>query len=171
MPKHSQAIPSRRNNDSWINVPSWVPRKTHASLAPQAQARPTYFTPVTGSRSPSKLGLLAPTLEARPQCGAKTSTYPHLQSVGPERARAHDKRVISLPALISKYVLGIINLWLDQGPWNEWSLMTRTRKQCNPIMPRGCGHNTHQYPYPIPARSPFPFHHFIMNVTMIVITI
>jgi hypothetical protein len=62
------------------------------------------------SRSPSKLGLLAPALEAPPQCGAKTSTYPRLQSVGPERAGAHDKRVISLPAPISKYVLGIINL-------------------------------------------------------------
>jgi hypothetical protein len=48
------------------------------------------------SRSPSKLGLLAPVLEARPQYGAKTSTYPRLQSVGPERARAHDKRVTSL---------------------------------------------------------------------------
>jgi hypothetical protein len=32
-------------------------------------------------RSPSKLGLLAPVLEARPQYGAKTSTYPRLQSV------------------------------------------------------------------------------------------
>jgi hypothetical protein len=50
------------------------------------------------SRSPSKLGLLAPILEARPQYGAKTSTYPHLQWVGPERARAHDKRVTSLPS-------------------------------------------------------------------------
>jgi hypothetical protein len=34
--------------------------KTHASLAPQAQVRPTYFTPVKGSRSSSKLGLQAP---------------------------------------------------------------------------------------------------------------
>jgi hypothetical protein len=50
------------------------------------------------SRSPSKLGLLAPVLEARPQYGAKTSTYPRLQSVRPERAGAHDKRVTSLPS-------------------------------------------------------------------------
>jgi hypothetical protein len=50
------------------------------------------------SRSSSKLGLLAPVLEARPQYGAKTSTYPRLQSVSPERARAHDKRVTSLPS-------------------------------------------------------------------------
>jgi hypothetical protein len=107
MPERSQAIPSHRNSDSRINVPSWVPRKTHASLAPQAQAKPTRSTSVTGFRSPSKLGLLAPALEARPRCGAKTSTYPHLYSVGLERARPHDKRVTSLPAPISKYVLGI----------------------------------------------------------------
>jgi hypothetical protein len=62
------------------------------------------------SRSPSKLGLLALVFEARPQYGVKTSTYPRLQSVGPERARAHDKIVTSIPAPISKYVLGIIDL-------------------------------------------------------------
>jgi hypothetical protein len=62
------------------------------------------------SRSLSKLKLLAPVLEARPQYGAKTSTYPRLQSVGPERAGAYDKRVTSLPAPISKYVLRIINM-------------------------------------------------------------
>jgi hypothetical protein len=70
VPDHSQAVPSRRNGDSRINVPSWVLRKTHASLALQAQLRPTRSTPIKGSRSPSKLGLQAPTLEARSQCGA-----------------------------------------------------------------------------------------------------
>jgi hypothetical protein len=50
--------------------PAGYPEKTHASLAPQARARPTRSTPVTSSRSPSKLGLQAPTLEARPQSGA-----------------------------------------------------------------------------------------------------
>jgi hypothetical protein len=58
----------------------------------------------------SKLGLLAPALEAWPQCGAKTYTYPRLQSVGLKRAGAHDKRVTNLSAPISKYVLRIINL-------------------------------------------------------------
>jgi hypothetical protein len=110
VPERSQAVPSHRNGDSRINVPNWVPRRTHTSLAPHAQARPTRSTPVTGFRSPSKLGFQAPTLEARPQCGAYTSTYPRLQLVSPERAGAHDKRVISLPALISKYVIGIISL-------------------------------------------------------------
>jgi hypothetical protein len=36
--------------------------KTHASSMPQAQTRPTRFTPVKGSRSPSKLGLQAPNI-------------------------------------------------------------------------------------------------------------
>jgi hypothetical protein len=110
VPERSQAIPSHRNSDSRINVPSWVPRETHASLAPQAQARPTRSTLVKGSRSPSKLVLQAPTLEAQPHYGAYTSTYPRLQSFGPKRARAHDKRVASIPAPISKFVLGIISL-------------------------------------------------------------
>jgi hypothetical protein len=98
MPERSQSVPSRRNGDSRINVPSWVPRKTHASLVPKAQARPTAPLLSRVSRSPSKLELLAPVLEARPQYGAKTSTYLRLQSVGPERAGAHDKRVTSLPS-------------------------------------------------------------------------
>jgi hypothetical protein len=122
------------------------------------------------SRSPSKLGLLAPVLEARPQYGAKTSTYPRLQSVGLERAGAHDKRVTSLPAPISKYVLGIINLWLDQGPCNEWSLIDTNRETVQPNCapwPRDTTCYTHQYPYHIPARSPFPFHHFTQNVIII----
>jgi hypothetical protein len=70
VPDRSQTVPSRRNNNSRINVPSWVPQKTHASLASQAQTRPTRSTPIKGSRSSSKLGLQAPTLEAWPQCGA-----------------------------------------------------------------------------------------------------
>jgi hypothetical protein len=174
MLEHSQAIPSHRNGDSRINVPSWVPWKTHASLAPQAQAIPTRSTPIMGSRSPSKLGLLAPALEVWTQYGAKTSTYPRLQSVGPERARAHDKRVTSLPAPIRKYVLGIINLWLDQGPCNERSLIDTDRETVQPSYapwPWDTTCYTHQYPYPIPTRSPFPFHHFIKDVIIILIAI
>jgi hypothetical protein len=115
------------------------------------------------SRSPSKLGLLAPALEARPQCGAKTSTYPRLQSVSSERAAAHDKRVISLPTLISKYVLGIINMWLDQGPCNERSLINTDRKQCNPVMPRG-----HRTQLATPTNTPttsLPSHHFLSIIS------
>jgi hypothetical protein len=123
-------------------------------------------------RSPSKLRLLAPVLEARPQYGAKISTYPRLQSVGPERARAHDKRVTSLPAPISKYVLGIINLWLDQSLCNERSLIDADRETVQPNYapwPRDTTCYTHQYQYHIPARSPFHFHHFSQNVIIIII--
>jgi hypothetical protein len=167
MPERSQAILLRRNGDLRINVPSWVPWKIHASLAPQAQTRPT-------RSPPSKLRLLAPALEAPPQCGAKTSTYPRLQSVSPERAKAHDKRVTSLSAPISKYVLGIINLWLDQGPCNERSLIDTDRETVQPSYapwPRDTTCYTHQNPYHIPARSPFPFHHFIQNVIIIWVTL
>jgi hypothetical protein len=116
------------------------------------------------SRFPSKLRLLAPALEARPQCGAKTSTYLRLQLVSPERVRAKDKRITSLPAPISKYMLGIINLWLDQGPCNERSLIDTDRKTVQPSYapwPWDITCYTHQDPYHIPTRSPFLFHHFI----------
>jgi hypothetical protein len=107
---HSQVVPSHRNGNLRINMPSWVSQKTHVSLVPQAQMRPTHSTPVKGSRSMSKLGLQAPSLEAQPQYGASTSTNPALQSDDPERAETHDKKVTSLPAPISKYVLGIRSL-------------------------------------------------------------
>jgi hypothetical protein len=45
-------------------------QKTNVSLVPQAQIRPTRSTPVEGSRSPSKLGLKAPTIETWSQYGA-----------------------------------------------------------------------------------------------------
>jgi hypothetical protein len=144
--KHTPRLYPRHKQDQPVPLLSWV------------------------SRSPSKLGLLAP----RPQGGAKTSTYPCLQSVGLERARVHDKRVTSLPAPISKYVLKIIDLWLDQGSCNERSLIDMDRVIVQPSYapwPRDTTCYTHQYPYHIPARSLFPFHHFIQNVIIIWVTL
>jgi hypothetical protein len=172
MLERSQAVTSYRNSDSRINVPSWVPWKTHVSLAPWHKRDQPAPLLSRVSRFSSKLGLLAPALEARPQCGAKTSTYSRLQSVGLERAGAHNKRVTSLPAPISKYVLEIINMWLDQGPCNERSLIDTDKETVQPSYvpwPRDTTCYTHQYPYPIPAWSPFPFHPFIMNVIIIII--
>ena len=48
--------------------------ETHAPLVPQAQARPTHYPPIMGSRSLSKLGLQTPTPESQTQYGAWTST-------------------------------------------------------------------------------------------------
>jgi hypothetical protein len=80
---------------------------------------------------------------------------PRLQSVGPERAGAHDKRVTSLPAPISKYVLGIISLWLDQGPWNGWSLIDMGRENsATKLCPVAMGHNLLHPPIPIPHPCP-----------------
>ena len=44
--------------------------ETHDLLVPQAQVRPTHHSRIMGSRSPSKLGLQAPTPEFRTQSGA-----------------------------------------------------------------------------------------------------
>jgi hypothetical protein len=107
---HNQVISSHRNGDSRINIAQLGTPKIYASLVPQAQTRPTHSTPVEGSRSPSKFGFQNPTLQTQSQCGAKTSTFPRLQSVSSERAETHDKRVTSLLTHISKHVLRIINL-------------------------------------------------------------
>jgi hypothetical protein len=66
---HSQVIPSQK----WRFMNQCIPAgysETHVSLVPQAQIRPTHSTPIEGSRSPSKLGLQAPSLETRSQYGA-----------------------------------------------------------------------------------------------------
>jgi hypothetical protein len=108
---HSQVVPSRRNSDSWINIVQLGTPKTHVSLVPQAQARPTRFTLVKGFRSPFKLGLQAPNTWglASIQCLDLLSNNPPI-TVSPKRVETHDKRVTSLLAPISKYVLGIISL-------------------------------------------------------------
>jgi hypothetical protein len=87
--------------------PAGYPEKHMSYLYPRHKQDQSVPLLSRFSRSPSKLRLLAPALEARPQCGAKISTYPRLQSVSPERAGAHDKRVTSLPASIRKYSLRI----------------------------------------------------------------
>jgi hypothetical protein len=58
-----------------------------------------------------------PNWDSKPQhCRPGLSVVLRLQThnpsitVGPERAGTHDKRVTSLPTLISKYMLGIISL-------------------------------------------------------------
>ena len=43
--------------------------KTYAPLVPQAQAGPTHHSPITGSRSLSKLGLQAPAPMSQTQYG------------------------------------------------------------------------------------------------------
>jgi hypothetical protein len=52
-------------------------------------------------------------------------------TVGPERAETHDKRVTSLPALISKYVLRVISLWPNHYPQQRTVLNRHRRDKCN----------------------------------------
>jgi hypothetical protein len=142
-------------------MPGWVPWKTHVSPAPQAQVRPTRSTPVTGSRSSSKLGLQAPTLEARPW---KWCLYLHLSSSPISRSeKSRSPWQESNKPSRSHNVLWIINIWLDQGSNNGQSLTDTDRENSVTKLcpwPRDTTCNTHQYPYHIPARSPFPFSSF-----------
>jgi hypothetical protein len=64
-------------------------------------------------------------------------------------------RVTSLLTPISKYVLGIISLWLDQGPCNGRSLIDMDRENsATKLCPVATGHNLLHPPIPIPY--PYP---------------
>ena len=56
--------------------------------------------------------------------------------VGPKRAGTHDKRVTSLPAPISKYVLRTISLWPDYHPQQRTVLNQHRRNECNQSLAR-----------------------------------
>jgi hypothetical protein len=78
-------------------------------------------------------------------------------------AQDNNKRVTSLPAPISKYVLGIISLWLDQGPCNGRSLIDADRENsATKLCPMAAGHNLLHPPIPIP--NPYPVTRFLSSI-------
>ena len=83
-PQPSRTV-SRKQQFAIQCIPTGYP-ETHAPFVPKAQTRATHSTPIAESRSSSKLGLQAPTLETRSQYGAQTYTFPRLQSISPKRA-------------------------------------------------------------------------------------
>ena len=64
---------TRLPGDSRINAPSWVFRKHTSRLYPRHKQDQPISLLSQVSRSPSKLGLQAPTPKYRTQCGARTS--------------------------------------------------------------------------------------------------
>jgi hypothetical protein len=111
--------------------PSWVtPKHTSHLYHRHKQDQPVLLL----SRGPgpySNLESKPPTPEARPQCSAQTFTHNPPLKVGLKRAETHDKRVTSLPAPISKYVLRIISLWPDYHPQQRTVLNRHRRDKCN----------------------------------------
>jgi hypothetical protein len=134
MPDYSHAVPSSwrwfTNQCAQLGAP-----KTHALFVPRAQARPTHSSPVKGSKSPSKFGLQAPNTAgpASVWClDLLNPIYKTTQKAGPKRAETHDKRETSLPAPISKYMLGtsrsVTWLW---NPMQRTVLNRHRRNKCN----------------------------------------
>ena len=168
---HSQVIPSHGNGDSWTNVSQLGTPKHMPHLYPRHKQ--DQHIPLL-SRGPGP----RPNLDSKPpptwvpdSVWCLDLHYPRLQSVGPERAGTHDKKATSLPTRISKYVLGIINLWPDYHPQQRTVLNRHGQgRQCNQAMPHGYGTkpiiptNTHTISLP---NHHFPFHHFIMSVILI----
>jgi hypothetical protein len=113
---HSQVVLSRRNGDSRINVAQLGTQKHTSRLYPrQKQGQPIPLLSRDLGPRPN-LDFKPPHLRPGLSAVLRPPPFPRLQSVGPERAETHDKRVMSLPAPISKYVLRIINLLPDYHP-------------------------------------------------------
>jgi hypothetical protein len=120
--------------------PSWVPWNTRPAC--------TLGTSKTNPL-PSYHGVQAPvqTWTPSPHSWVPNSVrcldlhHPRLQSIGLERARTHEKRAMSLPAPISKYVLRIISLWPIYHHNNGRSL-TDTDRENSVTKPCPVGYGT-----------------------------
>ena len=89
--------------------PSWIPQNTRPACTPgTSKTNPSLS--YQGVQVPIQTWTLSPHSWVLDLVWRLDLHHPRLQLVGPERARTHDKRATSLPALISKYVLRIISL-------------------------------------------------------------
>jgi hypothetical protein len=69
MPEHSQAVPSRETAICESMCPAGYPENTRLAYTPDT-SKTNPFHSCHGFQVPSKLGLQAPALEARPQYSA-----------------------------------------------------------------------------------------------------
>jgi hypothetical protein len=123
------------DGDSWINVPSWVPRKQTPCLYPRHKkdqpapllSRGLGPRPSSDSKPPTLQAGLSMVLRP-PQPNIYLTTL----KAGLERVRTHNKRETSLPAPISKYMLGtsrsVTWLW---NPMQRPVLNRHRRNKCN----------------------------------------
>ena len=134
MLEYSQVVSSHKNGDSWTNVFQLGTPKHMPHLYPR-------------HKQDQPIPLLSRGLGPNPNLDSKP---PHLERVG-----THDKRVTSLPAPISKYMLRIICLWPNYHPQQRTVLNRHEqRKQCNQVKPHWPWDTTcctHQYPMPYPC--------------------
>jgi hypothetical protein len=169
VPDRSQAVPSRRNGDSRINMPSWIPRKTHASLAPQAQARPTCSTAVTGFQVPIQTWTLSSHtwgpaskwcldlhLSLSPISRSGKSRSPWQESNKSFRYHkqvcAQDNKSVTWPGSMQRTVL------------NRHGQENSATKLCPVAAEHNLLHPPVPIPYPCPVTISFPsFHHECNN--------
>ena len=138
-------------------IPAGYP-ETHAPLVPQAQTEPTRPTPIKGSRSPSKLGFQASNTWDLVSVWCLDLHLSHLQSVGPEKSQ-NPWQEHNEPSRSHKQVCAQDNKSVTWLPSTATVLNRHEQgKQCNQPKhhwPRDTTCYTHQYPYHIPALSPF----------------
>jgi hypothetical protein len=136
-------------------------QKTHVSLVPQAQTGPTHSTPIEGSRSSSKFGLQAPTLETRsqPRCSNLHLSPPPINW---SRKSQNPRPESNEPFCSHKQVCAQDNKSVTWLPFTAMGgpQSTRIGKTVQPSSapwPRDITCYTHKYPYQIPTWSPFSF--------------
>jgi hypothetical protein len=171
VPDRSQAVPSRRNGDSRINVPSWVPKKHMSHLhSRHKRDQPVPLLSRVPSPHPnldSKLPHLRPAskwcldlhLSPPPISRSRKSWSPWQESNKPFRsqkqARARDNKSMTWPGSMQQTVLN----------------RHRQEKQCNQAKPRSRGTQpatpTNTHITSLSGHYFFSFHHFIMRVVII----
>jgi hypothetical protein len=131
MPECSQAVPSRRNGDSRINMPSWVPRKHTPRLYPghkQDQPVPLLSRglgprPSSDSKPPNTAGLASvwcldllnliyiTTLKSRSEKSRNPWQERNKSSCSHKQVYARDNRSVTWPRSTQRMVLN----------WHRWN--------------------------------------------------
>jgi hypothetical protein len=121
MLERSQAVPSRRNDYSRINVPSWVPKNTHlACTLGTSETNPFYschgfqvpiqtWTPSSRTWGPTSMRCLGLHLSPPPISWPKKSRSPWQESNKPSRSHkqvcAWDNKFVTWPGSMQRTVL------------------------------------------------------------------
>jgi hypothetical protein len=105
---------------------SWVPQNTRLDYTPDTNETNPFHS-CQGVQVPAQTWTQAPnTWDPISVWCLNLHLIPPVK-VGLERDGTHDKRVISLSAPISKYVLRIISLWPNYHP-QQWTVLNRHRR-------------------------------------------
>ena len=115
--------------DSWINVPSWVPRNTRLACTLGTSRTNSSLSCHECLGPHPNLDSKPPHPESRTQCGARTSTTSSSHQSVRKRAGSTTREQQAFPAPIPKFVLGTIICDLPRVICNDRSLIDTDREK------------------------------------------